>query len=489
MRRRSRLAITIVSLVLVSLNVVFTTPRDPALAANPSLADAQQQQQQLREQIVAQRAQLDELEAQSATLGTQLDAAEAELGQVTAEYDRVHGLWVQAQAQIEEIRAQLAELLTQISALDRQLTDLGAQIARNQADLAAREALLQQHLRDAYEQSRTSLLEVLLASDNLDDASTQVGYLLTVSETDTRLADEIRDLRDQLTTRQKSMKEGRAALEEARVAAEEQQTLLEQREAELAAMTQRLAELKAAADDKRRQQEAALNATLASEADQAAALEQSIAQQQAADSLVQKLQADEAARQAALEEARRRAAVEAEARRQREAAAAEAAKRAADQEAAERAAAEQARQNAVSASGFRWPEAGTHATQEFGPTSFVLEPPYSSGGVSYAHYHTGLDMAAGCGTPILAAGTGVVAASGQPLFPFDSGFGVILDHGNGLQTWYWHLQARVTVSPGQPITIGQVIGYEGSTGNSTGCHLHFAVNQSGVWSNPRFFLP
>ena len=467
MRRRTRLAVTLLALVAVGLNVVTTTPRDNALAADPSLAEAQRQQQQLRAQIASQRATLSELQAQTVSLGTQLDAAKAELSQVTAEYERVQGLWVQAQAQIVEIKAHLAELHAQIDELDRQLTQLAAEVRRNEQELAARESLLQQHLRDAYEQSQTSLLEVLLAADSLDQASTEVGYLLTVSETDTRLADEIRALRDQLKTRQRSLREGRAALEDARVAAEEQQVLLEQREAELEVMTGRLAELKAAADEKRRQQESALNATVATAQSQAAALEDSIAEQQAMDRLVQQLRAQEAARQAALAEARRRAAAEEEARRQ----------------------AQQAQQNAVSARGFRWPEAGTRITQEFGPTGFVLEPPYTFGGTYYSHFHTGLDMAGGCGTPILAAGTGVVAASGQPLYPFDSGYGVILDHGGGVQTWYWHMQPRVIVSPGQPVTIGQVIGYEGSTGNSTGCHLHFAVNEGGGWTNPRYFLP
>ena len=81
----------------------------------------------------------------------------------------------------------------------------------------------------------------------------------------------------------------------------------------------------------------------------------------------------------------------------------------------------------------------------------------------------------------------MIAASGQPLMPWDTGYGVVIDHGNGIQSWYWHLQPRVIVYPGQPVTIGQVIGYEGTTGNSTGCHLHFAINENGGWENPRFF--
>jgi murein DD-endopeptidase MepM/ murein hydrolase activator NlpD len=98
-------------------------------------------------------------------------------------------------------------------------------------------------------------------------------------------------------------------------------------------------------------------------------------------------------------------------------------------------------------------------------------------------------MANGCGTPIYAAGPGVVVASGQPLMPWDTGFGVVVDHGNGIQTWYWHMQARVVVSPGQIVTSESVVGYEGSTGMSTGCHVHFAVNDGAVWENPRAYLP
>jgi murein DD-endopeptidase MepM/ murein hydrolase activator NlpD len=51
------------------------------------------------------------------------------------------------------------------------------------------------------------------------------------------------------------------------------------------------------------------------------------------------------------------------------------------------------------------------------------------------------------------------------------------------------MQPRVVVSPGQIVLGGTVVGYEGSTGNSTGCHLHFATNLNGVWENPRNWLP
>ena len=128
-------------------------------------------------------------------------------------------------------------------------------------------------------------------------------------------------------------------------------------------------------------------------------------------------------------------------------------------------------------------------TQEWGPTSFQLEPPYTYKGTYYPHFHAGIDFTAGCGTPIYATGPGVVVASGQPLMPWDSGFGVVVDHGGGVQSWYWHMQPNVVVGPGTIVTSNTVIGYEGATGMATGCHVHFAINDHGWWENPRRYLP
>ncbi len=453
---------------LLTLGATFATipPRDPALAADP-LSAAKQQQQQLSKTISQQRSELDRLKVASATLSDKLDQAKAELADVTAEYERVKSLLADVTQQVADIKSQLAALKAQIADLDRQLTAVAAEIAQQTNELRAREALLQDHLRSAYERSQTSLLEILLSARSLDDASTQVGYMLDISAQDTELADQIRDLRAELQTRQETLADGRRQLADARAVAEQQSQLLAQRQAELTTMTTRLAELRATADQKRRQQEDALNASLAAQGEVQAAIARSVKAQQATDALVARLQAEAAAqaaaRKKALDDARRKAAAEAEKAAQR--------------------------RTSISARGFSWPEVSPTVTQEWGPTSFVLEPAYTYDGTYYPHFHDAIDMASGCGTPIRAAATGVITASGQPLWPWDSGFGVIMDNGNGVTTLYWHMQPRVVVQPGQGVTVGQIIGYEGSTGNSTGCHLHFGVNDHGVWQNPRWYLP
>jgi murein DD-endopeptidase MepM/ murein hydrolase activator NlpD len=461
MRRRNRLAASLVALLAVGSILASTPPRNPARAADP-LSEAKQQQSQLQQTLSQQRARLAQLKATSATLAQKLDLAKAELAQVTAQYDHVKELLGQVRDQVAQITAQLADLRTRIAALDAQLTQIAADINRQSNELRAREALLQDHLRAAYEQSQTSLLEILISADSLDDASTQVSWMLDMSEQDSELADEIRDLRAQLQTKQDTLRDGRAELADARTAAEDQQALLKERQQQLDEMSQQLAKLQAAADQKRREQEAALNAALQAKGSVEAQIAANEKAAREADALVARLQAEAAARAKAIEDAKRRAA------------------------------AEEARRSAhppVSVRGFRWPEAAPHITQEFGPTSFVLEPSYTYQGTYYPHFHTGLDMASGCNAPIVAAATGVVARSGQPSWPFDSAYGVIIDNGNGVMTWYWHMQPRVIVSPGQAVSAGQVIGYEGSTGNSTGCHLHFAVNVYGSWQNPRAYLP
>ena len=100
-------------------------------------------------------------------------------------------------------------------------------------------------------------------------------------------------------------------------------------------------------------------------------------------------------------------------------------------------------------------------------------------------YHAGLDIGAACGTPIKAAGTGVILSAG-----FNSGgYGnmTLINHGNGLSTLYGH-QSSIIVSAGQSVTQGQVIGYVGSTGKSTGCHLHFEVRVGGNPVDPSGYL-
>jgi len=107
-------------------------------------------------------------------------------------------------------------------------------------------------------------------------------------------------------------------------------------------------------------------------------------------------------------------------------------------------------------------------------------------GNDYWSGHLGLDLAAGEGASIFAADAGVVVFAGWA----NGGYGntVMIDHGNGYQTLYAHLSS-VAAGCGASVGAGRTVGYAGSTGNSTGAHLHFEVRLNGGFVNPWFVLP
>jgi murein DD-endopeptidase MepM/ murein hydrolase activator NlpD len=122
-----------------------------------------------------------------------------------------------------------------------------------------------------------------------------------------------------------------------------------------------------------------------------------------------------------------------------------------------------------SASGLIWPLNG---------------PVVSGFGMRWGRMHEGIDIAAAMGTPIWAAAAGTVIHAG-----WLGGYGnlVVLDHGNGLATAYAHASA-ILVALGQSVSQGQTVALAGSTGNSSGPHLHFEVRVNGIAVDPLLYL-
>ncbi len=124
----------------------------------------------------------------------------------------------------------------------------------------------------------------------------------------------------------------------------------------------------------------------------------------------------------------------------------------------------------VSSSGLSWPTSG----------------PVTSGfGYRWGRLHAGIDIAPGYGTPVKAAKGGTVIMAGT-----NGGYGncVIIDHGGGLTTLYGHM-SKLTVGDGESVKQGEQVGNVGSTGSSTGPHLHFETRMGGSPQNPMRFLP
>ncbi|MBD8141855.1 M23 family metallopeptidase, partial [Frigoribacterium sp. CFBP 13605] len=100
--------------------------------------------------------------------------------------------------------------------------------------------------------------------------------------------------------------------------------------------------------------------------------------------------------------------------------------------------------------------------------------------------HDGIDLAPGCNSPIYAATSGTVTFAG-----LTGGYGnyIQVSHGGGVSTAYGHIvNGGIKVSRGQSVVAGQLIALVGSTGNSTGCHLHFETRVGGASTNPVPFM-
>jgi murein DD-endopeptidase MepM/ murein hydrolase activator NlpD len=110
---------------------------------------------------------------------------------------------------------------------------------------------------------------------------------------------------------------------------------------------------------------------------------------------------------------------------------------------------------------------------------------YSLFGYRWAQMHAGIDISGKSGTPVVAARDGTVTFAGRR-----GGYGnlIIIGHADNYETYYGHLSA-ILVKVGDAVKRGQKIGLMGSTGKSTGPHLHFEVRKDGKVRNPLFFLP
>lgn len=489
------------------------------------------------EQVAAARVALAEAEADLADAEAEAERIEAELGLARADEERI-------QQRLVENEEQQAESLDTVGAIARESYKQGGmgslastlELLAGESDAVGEMSMARTVLRVQDQQIRALAdqeAQHVVEQDRLAGVRDDIAYLLAraeamvVAKEEARAeADAVRAELEDLEARQAREKE---ALEEekARVAAElaEEQRRSDDLAAELAdlaetrhglkadeqAEVERIAEAerKAAEEAARRKAEAEAARKAEEEALRKAAEEE--ARRKAAEEAAAQQAADERARQRAAEreadrqrqaeaDAQRRADEQAaaEARRRAEAAAQEAAaaERAAQEAADREAAQERERQAAAEAEVERRAQVTQVAAQS--SAGFLSQP---VAGVVTSEFgmrlhpilgvtllHSGIDFSGGCGAPITAAADGVVHST-----PYDGSRGnyVVLDHGVqrgvNLTTAYLHLQS-FAVSPGQSVSRGQVVGYEGTTGSSTGCHLHFETRENGTPVNPRTWL-
>jgi murein DD-endopeptidase MepM/ murein hydrolase activator NlpD len=422
----------VAAILLVTGLVGPATWQPAARATDPTVNDAITQQQQMAANLTRQRAQLAELQRQQSNLTASIRGLNDDIASVGLEIGAALEHLQQVTRALEMARGELWLREQDIKSLASNLQNVASQIGNAQTDLAGREALLQDHLRTAYEQSQTSILEVLISTDSFTKATSELSYMLSLSDEDQRLAAEVRDRANWLEVRRKTLSLGTETLAGLRDAAAREAAALGVQQRQVDAARQALQKKQAQLAQLRDAREAQFvtNALSASETQLMIAAQEKLLEGQSV--LVARLK-------------------------------------------------EEANALDIAYRGrFEWPEHGNFIiTQEFGRTQ-------------YETFHTGLDMAyltPRCGGLIYAAGDGVVLEDGRPLAQWgDPAIGVVIGHSQRLATYYWHLSGEI-VTVGQVVHAGDVIGYEGMTGWATGCHLHFAVLLDGVPHNPREYLP
>lgn len=389
---------------------------------------------------------------------------------------QTRGQVVTVQAEIRALDAQITQVNIKIDQLNGEMQKLQAEIAQTKAELEAAKAellekkdLYAKRLRAMYIANDRGYLDILLDST---DATSIIGNARMIRS----IATSDRELIDEINAKVKEIEEKQALLAE-----QEKQLAQKQEQARI-----ERSNLEAANAQKTGYMNSLMSNLSAYEAQYDAMLRESDAiESQIAnlDLSIQKAKEEESARIA-----KQRAAAE-EARREKEAAARKASRstgRTASTRSASVNSAPAVSDDVVSygekatpeakTGELYWPVPGHHRITS--PFGYRIHPI-----LKYRKLHTGVDIGAPNGTPVVSAASGTVIAS-----RFMSGYGncIMIDHG-GKVTVYGHLSSRA-VSPGQSVSAGETIGYVGSTGMSTGAHLHFEVRVNGAVQNPLNYL-
>lgn len=340
---------------------------------------------------------------------------------------------------LEALKADTASYVNQLDAelnsLNKQVTALNSRITAKEAEIGEAEALLAEsrenerrqyesmklRIQYMYEKGETSYLDLLFKSADLTQLFSRAEYISQIAAYDRKMLDQYE-----------------AASKE-----------VETREAELTAEHEELVALKTSTEEKKQDSERLMNEKTA----ELNAYNKKIA---AGEGSLSELDQDIAAQEEKIK------AIEAEIKRKEE-----------EEKAAAQAAGQKYNTVKIGDINFIWPcPASSRITSNFGDRESPTEGASSS--------HQGVDIGASAGSSILAAASGTVTIS---TYSYSAGNYIMVNHGGGVSTVYMHC-SELLVSAGQQVTQGQVIGKVGSTGYSTGPHLHFGIRVNGSYVNP-----
>ena len=433
--RAFRLAL-LVMLVVGMIGIPATAPS----ANGDELTDAQARQEQLKNEVAEQKAQIAKLNQLQASLSAEIDETTRTLRGINTDLAAVKLKITGMQARIEAVQAEYAALVSELESLDTLLVVVQAKETAKAIDLRDRQQLLSERVRSAYDADRTSLLESVLSGETFTELLSEMSYLIDVGEQDKALALRIRADQETLATLHQTTEDTRKRTNDLRKATAAQKRELDRSLLELEQARADLKVLEEATETALAKQQSRYTAISRNKANAARIVAQAAADQKRLAEKIEEL----------IQQQIERGNIPSE-------------------------------YNGT----LRWPLDGGHVVGEYGCSQFEYYPPANG----CEHFHNGIDLVAPYGAPVLASGDGIVVYIGWNWADgLDPAWIVIVAHSESLRTWYAHLLPKRPVDVGDVVKAGDIIGYEGNTGNSTGAHLHWMVELDGAFPNPRLFL-
>lgn len=374
---------------------------------------------------------LGELRERIGEAGQQTGVLTSELASLSAQVRAAESRIAAEEASLAALEAELAQRRAALEALERRIAEQTARLVvlGRQHEVAV--DVLERRVREIYMSDSPDLLSFLVGSSSFTDVLDNIEVLQRIGRQDERILERV-------AAAERALRELRAQTRSDRAEAAETARLVAARTEEQRSVRNQVVASRDALAGAEREKAAALASV---RIDKAHFLEEAEELEGESRELAAKIAAAQAAQAAAQ----------------------------ASSSAPAAAPATPPPAQVPSASGFIWPVNGT----------FV-----SGFGMRWGRMHQGVDITAPHGTPVVAVAAGTVLEAG-----WHGGFGnlVVVDHGGGLTTYYAHNSA-FAVSAGQAVTQGQVIAFVGSTGNSSGPHVHLEVHVNGTPVDPMGYL-
>lgn len=369
----------------------------------------------------------EDLQDQLSTVQSQMAEQEQKKNEAEAVIGNVFEKLRVIQENLDAAQAEYKAISGRLAATEKEIEKNQAELEKAETHLKNRENVLSRRIRDIYMHGQLNYLDVVVGAKDFSDFANRVELLRRIVSSDLELITSIKAERDQIAEARAVLEDQRKELAKLRDEAAAKQQEIEKHKAEQQVILEKAQNDKATAEEAYAELEASSN------------------------QIAQMLREREAARQAA------------------------AAAAAAPSDDGYGGGGADYYQPVSGSGAMIWPVNGV-VTSPFG---YRTHPIFGR-----QILHSGVDIGVDYGTPVHAADGGVVVEAG-----WISGYGyaVVIDHGNGTSSLYGHNES-LAVSTGQSVSQGQVIAYAGSTGNSTGPHVHFEVRVGGEPVDPGAYL-